>query len=410
MANKITINNSTGEIISDGYVVSLDPSTTAELSPIVNQSLTWENTSYKFNYKNKIINGSMEIDQQYNGASTNITASNEIYATDQFFTYNTRVSSTGTVQQVSEYPPGFKKSLKYTSTTIGTSAVGMIVGVSQQIEGYNLSDLKFGSSDAKYLTLSFWVKTDIGTGSYSIALGLDTGVTSFVKTYQVTAIDTWQKISVTFPPSTSTAISNLTTGIGLKVWWDLGSGSSLSRASEDTNWTSSGSAAFQRKITGTNSITAGDYFSITGVQLEIGEASTTFEKRPYHRELMLCKRYYEKIRCPPGSTYAPLAIAAGIGSTTATDQIAPYFIFQVPKRTNAPAISYDATLITIFDSNSGNYLTGVTAAGSLVNTNYHFSLFFNNTDTSTACTYTRTYILVAKNTDTAYFEVNDRLA
>jgi hypothetical protein len=43
-------------------------------------------------------------------------------------------------------------------------------------------------------------------------------------------------------------------------------------------------------VVGTNGAT----FYITGVQLEAGSTATSFDRRPYGTELMLCQRYYEK--------------------------------------------------------------------------------------------------------------------
>ena len=42
-------------------------------------------------------------------------------------------------------------------------------------------------------------------------------------------------------------------------------------------------------------IATGDYFEVTGVQLELGKVATPFEHRSYGEELALCQRYFQNV-------------------------------------------------------------------------------------------------------------------
>ena len=60
---------------------------------------------------------------------------------------------------------------------------------------------------------------------------------------------------------------------------------------------------------GQTTITAGDYFECTMLQLEIGNVATPFEYRSYGEELALCQRYYEISPTTYLTTYGTMSIA-----------------------------------------------------------------------------------------------------
>ncbi len=60
---------------------------------------------------------------------------------------------------------------------------------------------------------------------------------------------------------------------------------------------------------GNTTITAGDYFECTMLQLEIGNVATPFEYRSYGEELALCQRYYEISPTTYLTTYGTMSIA-----------------------------------------------------------------------------------------------------
>jgi hypothetical protein len=98
--------------------------------------------------KNRILNGSMVIDQRNAGAS--VTPDNS-YTLDRWGVFN---SATGklTLQQNagSVTPPvGFSNYLGVTSTSAYSITSGDYFFLSQQIEGFNTADLNFGTANAK---------------------------------------------------------------------------------------------------------------------------------------------------------------------------------------------------------------------------------------------------------------------
>jgi hypothetical protein len=85
---------------------------------------------------------------------------------------------------------------------------------------------------------------------------------------------------------------------------------------------------------GSTSIANGDYFTLTGVQLEKGSVATPYEIRPYATELALCQRYYEQsyeIGTAPGTNSAGGALFV-YGSSDAGSSFQFTQRYIVPKR------------------------------------------------------------------------------
>ena len=105
-----------------------------------------------FGFKNRIINGAMMIDQRNAGAS--VTPINDQYLVDRFQGILTQASKF-TAQQSSTAPSGFVNSLLCTSLSAYSVGASDFFGVRQKIEGFNISDLGWGTASAKSVTLSF---------------------------------------------------------------------------------------------------------------------------------------------------------------------------------------------------------------------------------------------------------------
>ena len=239
--------------------------------------------------KNKIINGSMVIDQRNAGASTT-SATNNGYTLDRWATQNNSGASRFTVQRNAGSitpPAGFSNYLGCTSTGSYTVGSGDAIGMIQRIEGYNIADLGWGAAGAKTVTLSFWVYSSL-TGTFGGSLFNGNGNYSYPFTYSITSANTWQQISVTITGATSGSWSN-DNSTGLNVLFALGTGSSLSGTAG--SWSANGyyGATGQTQWVATNGAT----FYITGVQLEVGSSATGFEYVNYQTSLANCQRYYE---------------------------------------------------------------------------------------------------------------------
>ena len=238
--------------------------------------------------KNRIINGNMMIDQRNAGAS--VTPASGAYTLDRFNA--TTVAGTGkfSVQQNAGAvtpPAGFTNYLGVTSLSAYSITAGDIQLITQQIEGFNVSDLGWGTANAKTVTLSFQVYSSL-TGTFGGSLRNYDNNRSYPFSYSIPVANTWTKISVTVVGDTSgTWYKNNSTGIA--VSWGLGVGSTYSTTAGA--W----AGALYGAPTGSVSVvgTSGATFYITGVQLEAGSSATEFEHRQYGTELQLCQRYYQ---------------------------------------------------------------------------------------------------------------------
>jgi len=235
--------------------------------------------------KNRIINGAMEIDQRNAGASKSVSG-NDIYTLDRYKGW-ANGGGVFSVQQSSTAPDGFNRSAVLTVTTADASvAAGDNYRWAQDIEGYNVSDLSYGSSGAKTVTVSFWVRSNL-TGTYGGSLYSVTSGVSYVYQYTINSADTWEQKSITISGNTANGL-NTTNGNGLRVYFDLGSGSNYQNATG--SWVSGEKFSTSGNANWIGTLSNNLY--ITGVQLEVGSVATEFERRPYGTELALCQRYY----------------------------------------------------------------------------------------------------------------------
>jgi len=238
--------------------------------------------------KNLLINGDMVIAQRGTSATTtggyhNIDRWNYQHSTDGGF------SGTQSSDVPSGIGTGFTKSLLWTVTSADSSfASGQFAYIRQTVEGQNCAHLKLGTSDAKTITLSFYVKSSV-TGTFSGAMCNDGFNRSYPYTYTINSANTWEKKSVTIPCDTS-GTWRTDNGRGFFITWALGSGSQyLGTAGQ---WNASGQIA----ATGTTNLMAtnGATWYLTGCQVEIGNEASDYEHRQFGEELALCQRYFYK--------------------------------------------------------------------------------------------------------------------
>jgi hypothetical protein len=240
--------------------------------------------------KNLIINGACTISQRH-GSSTYTLDANDgggEYPVDRFRSWAIG-GGAFTIQRSDDAPPGFRNSMMYTVSTTDTSVGSSeYYCIQQRIEGYNIAHLKWGTDDAKPVTLSFWVKSDIiGTYSGSCWNGGQSYTHAFE--YQIFESDVWEYKTVTIPGPTIGSY-NTANAVGLGFWWDLGSGAGFNAPAGV--WQNTGDFRTTNQVPFIAH--SGAKFRMTGIQLEVGLTATEFEHRPHGEELMLCQRYYEK--------------------------------------------------------------------------------------------------------------------
>jgi hypothetical protein len=258
-------------------------------------------------FRNRIINGDMRIDQRNAGASvTNISINT--YVLDRFQQFFSNCGSIN-VQQSADAPTGFTNSLQCEVNTTKTPAATDSIALIQRIEGYNISDLGFGTATAKPITLSFWVKSSV-VGTYVLYLANSVATNaSYSTTYTINTANTWEFKTIVIPGDVANTMPNLTNEQGMVVVWGLGGGPDRYPTVLNA-WTTEA-----RFMTATSTSTqwisnAGATFYITGVQLEAGSTATPFERRPFGTELMLCQRYYYKLFEEYGAGFCTAATTA----------------------------------------------------------------------------------------------------
>ena len=242
-----------------------------------------------FGNKNLLINGSQSVWQR----STSTSVSTDIYSTVD--RWKTRVSSMGafTISRSTDVPSGqgFGYSTKWDCTTADASpAAGDFLQMQQRIEGQNLQHiLKGDSSNAKKLTLSFWVKSN-KTGTYIASLFDNDNTRRISKSYTISSASTWEKKTITFDGDTTGTLDNDNAGsLYLELW--LGSGSTYTSGTLATSWESNTAANVAVGQVNLADSTSNEFF-LTGCQLEVGSKATDFEFEPYETVLKKCQRYY----------------------------------------------------------------------------------------------------------------------
>ena len=229
-------------------------------------------------------NGDMRIAQRGSGAVTP-TSSASLYPVDRWGAYSTP-SSKYSAQQQTGGPSGFDNYVRITSLSAHTSTSTDFFPFFTNLEGQDVQQLQYGSSNAKDVTISFWVRSSL-TGNFSVGFRAASASTSYATTYTISAANTWEYKTITVAGNTSTSIANNNL-LGFDVNFDIGHGS-LQETTANT-WV----AGNKCRVSGTVRIveTNGATLDITGVQLEVGDTATPFEHRSYGQELALCQRYY----------------------------------------------------------------------------------------------------------------------
>jgi hypothetical protein len=241
-------------------------------------------------FRNLIINGDMQIAQRATSV-TSITT-NGYYTADRFRVENATMGTwTQSVENDAPTGSGFRKSLKMLCTTADASpAAADVILIDQIIEGQNLQHIAKGTSSAKQLTLSFWVKANV-TGNYIAFLQDLDNNRSVSALYTVSASATWEKKTITFPADTTGAFDN-DNAASLMLRFVLGVGTNWTSGTRNETWASLTLANLAAGQTVNLAAATNNYWQVTGVQLEVGSTATDFEFLPAQVELDLCQRYF----------------------------------------------------------------------------------------------------------------------
>ena len=239
--------------------------------------------------KNLIINGDMKIHQR--GGTTQ---DSNAFIVDRFRGSVSNLDElVTTYSQSTDAPTGFSNSLKVQINTAETSlSANEFIRVFYSAEAQDLQHLSFGTSSAKFITLSFWVKSNV-TGSYAINIWCPDSNRSTNSYYTVNSAGVWEYKTITFPGDSVGSITN-DNGIGMGINFMLAAGSDFTSGNAIGKWVTYSSPYLAYGQTANIMTSTSNYFNLTGVQLEVGKNATEFEHRSYGEELALCQRYYWK--------------------------------------------------------------------------------------------------------------------
>jgi hypothetical protein len=299
--------------------------------------------------RNIIINGAMQIAQR-NTSVTGITTSG--YYTADRWQLILGSAGTWTMNVESSGPANteFRSSANVICTTADSSLSATDqFSFDQKIEGLNAQAIKKGTTAAESLTLSFWVKSS-NTGTYICEFFDNDNTRQISKSYTINAANTWEKKTITVPPDTTGQLDNDNAhSIGLTFW--LAAGTTFSSGTLNSSaWASNTNA--NRAVGQLNLANAtGNYWAVTGVQLETGTVATPFEIRNIGQELALCQRYFQMYK--NGTANGP-TISAFTQAINASDSYGAWAYIQ-PMR-SAPTLAYGGN-IRVVDQSAGFAIT-----------------------------------------------------
>lgn len=232
-------------------------------------------------------NGAMLVSQR---ATTKATLTDGYNCLDRVRTYKSHDGVVEESQSTDVPNSDFYNSLKHRVTTADTSiASGQYHALSFRLEGNSVTQLAFGTSGAKKVTVSFWVKSSVA-GAYGTCLRNLASNRFNMQTITINSADTWEKKSITYTGDTGgTWPKDNTEGLQFQLSQAMGS---LYHGTSADTWVTTVDVSPSNQVNWL--ATVGNTFYLTGLQIEEGSAATEFEHLSFGEELSLCQRYYTK--------------------------------------------------------------------------------------------------------------------
>jgi len=246
-----------------------------------------------------VINGNMAVAQR--GTSATGKTTTDIYTCDRM---SAVIGSIGTYTVAQEaqtsgnaFANGFANAWRIDCTTADASpAASDQLEMQYTFEGQDLQVFKKGTANAEKFTLAFWVKSNkTGTGNIQLK-DKDNSNRQCTQSYTISSANTWEHKVCVFGADTTGAFDDDNAKSLIINWW-LGSGTDYSsgtanhgvwEAQDNTKVNSGGTLNI-------NDNTANDW-SITGIQLEVGEYTSStlppFQHESFGDNLARCQRYY----------------------------------------------------------------------------------------------------------------------
>jgi len=291
-----------------------------------NVSINGGDVSGYTGFKNRIINGSMMIDQRNAGSAFTLASGTNAYGScDRWASIASAAS--WTMQQIATGNFDFPYALRLKRTA---AAAASTIYVGQIIESMNCLDMA-----GQAVTLSFYITAGatFSGGTFTAEIYTGTGAN---QGWASLGASTWtgQTLATSnapVPTTTRTKYSyTVTLGptvseIGIRFWY---------------------------AATGTAGAT--DYVDITGVQLERGSNATSFEFRSIGQELSLCQRYYWR--------HTATGVFTQFGFATSRGSAASEFFVQYPvtMRAIATTLDYASLKTSLYAGGTSQAVTSAT--------------------------------------------------
>jgi hypothetical protein len=316
--------------------------TTISTAGIANDAVTTAKTSYSTSpFRNLIINGDMSIAQR--GTSTSgVTTTDGYYTCDRWRSQTD--TGTWTISQSTDVPTGqgFANSFKMDCTSAGTSNADE-VGIRQYIEGQFLQQLAYGTSSAKSITISFWIKSN-KTGDYTFSIkNVNSSQERLLGfNYTIDSANTWEKKTFTFSGDTSTSIEN-TNSAEFELYWWFSTASAFRTGTVSNTWQNYSVGDFAISTLAGLGGSTDDEVYLTGVQLEVGTSASDFEFLPFDVNFQRCQRYFQVLG--DGTPYSSTSVGGNriaIGQRDGSGSTAGYpIIFTQCQMRATPSIAHN---------------------------------------------------------------------
>jgi hypothetical protein len=252
------------------------------------------------------------------------------YHADRFFLVVTGATASANVTQhgtaVSLEGGRLGRGLKLVNRTAKTQATNDVLVVSHKIEGN-----RFVPFAPNPFTISFWMKSSL-TGTYSLSLtntGLDQ---SYVKSFTLTAANTFELKQIQVPIRPGAGTWDFTNGVGIEVRIALASGSG-NIVANDNVWTAVNAVAGTAVVNWQASVNNTAVFA--GFQMEAGFHRSPYLPKARSVEIIDCLRYFN---CSIEKEFGLVTSGAGLTGAVSTTCIGQagsshfHYIHPVPMR------------------------------------------------------------------------------
>lgn len=357
-----------------GYWILIDSTGGAMQASQALQSQHVVIASQLYGFRNKIINGHMNVDQRNLTASVTPAAAS-VYSLDRWKVSSTttgkfRFQQSGQSASVTPLTPASALSIVCVVAYAPVATDSIIV--EQIIENSNLQDLYWGSSYAQPVSLQFKIWSPVA-GTHCVSLtnfNYGGSLRCIPLQFTVPVAGTWTQIYIPNIPGDITGNWNLNGASmtsqagGMELRFGLCVGSDfIGPSAANGVWSANNYSQLNGNVNW--AATLGNQGYITDVQLEKGSVCTPMEVASIADELARCQRYYEKVwGWEPGGFM-------GNGAITSTNSCWGTMPFKTPKVTvdfatgNATSASAAGTWL-ITSAGTGN-----AATVSAISTNGH---------------------------------------